>query len=194
MQPKDLDDISRFLRELQSESDRGLALVGASVIDDKLRATLKSFLVDCKAGSRLLDEPSAPLATLSTRIDACLSLGLIDQFEYDEVTLIRKVRNAFAHGLHGTSFQTEPIPGLCSTLKSPLPIGAGYPTASPRFRYMNSVISIVTRLYYRPEWVALERRVIKAWMTPDQVGWRSVEESQPPEGVPVLVIVKDKSS
>jgi hypothetical protein len=194
MQPKDLDDLSLFLRELQSESDRGLALVGASVIDDKLRATLKSFLVDCKAGTKLLDEPSAPLATLSSRIDACLSLGLIDQFEYDEVTLIRKVRNAFAHGLHGTTFQTEPIPGLCSTLKSPLPIGIGDPTASPRFRYTNSVISIVTRLYYRPEWVAQERRVIKVWVTPDQVGWRSVEESLPPEGVPVLVMVNDKSS
>jgi mannitol operon repressor len=49
MQPKELDDLSRFLREIQNESDRGLALVGASVIDDKLRATIKSFLVDCKA-------------------------------------------------------------------------------------------------------------------------------------------------
>jgi mannitol operon repressor len=194
MQPKDLDDLSRFLREIQNESDRGLALVGASVIDDKLRATIKSFLVDCKASSKLLDDPSAPLTTFSSRIDVCLSLGLIDRFEYDEVTLIRKVRNAFAHGLHGTTFQTEPIPGLCSTLKCPLPDGAGYPTASPRFRYTNSVISIVTRLYYRPEWVAKERRVSKEWVTPDQVGWRSVEESLPAEGVPVLVMVKDKPS
>jgi hypothetical protein len=194
MQAKDLDNLSRFLGELQRESDRGLALVGASVIDDKLSAILKSFLVDCKARSKLLDEPSGPLGTFSSRIDACLSMGLIEQFEYDEVTLIRKVRNAFAHGLHGTTFQTEPIPGLCSTLRSPLPDGVDYPTANSRFRYTNSVVCIVTRLYYRPEWVAKERRAIKQWVTPDQAGWRSVEESLPPEGVPVLVMVKDTSS
>jgi mannitol operon repressor len=194
MRPKDLDDLSQFLRELQNESDRGLALVGASVIDDKLRATIKSFLVDCKAASKLVDDPNAPVGTFSSRCDACLSMGLIDQFEYDEITLIRKVRNEFAHGLHGTTFQTEPIPGLCSTLKSPLPEGAGYPTTSPRFRYTNAVVSIVTRLYYRPDWVEKERRTIKEWVTPDQVGWRSVEESLPPDGMPVLVMLKQKSS
>jgi hypothetical protein len=194
MRPKDQDDLSRFLRELRNESDRGLALVGASVIDDKLRSTLRSFLIDCKAASKLVDAANAPVGTFSSRIDACLSMGLIDQFEYEEITLIRKVRNEFAHGLHGTTFQTEPIPGLCSSLKSPLPEGADYPTTSPRFRYTNAVVSIVTRLYYRPEWVAQERRAIKEWVTPDQVGWRSVEDSLPPEGVPVLVMVKPKSS
>jgi len=192
MRPEDEHDLSQFLRELQNESDRGLALVGASVIDDKLRSTIRSSLVDCKAASKLVDEPNAPLGTFSSRVDACLSLGLIDQFECDEITLIRKVRNEFAHGLHGTTFQTEPIPGLCSTLKSQLPEGAGYPTTHPRFRYANAIISIVTRLYYRPEWVAKERRTIKEWVTPDQVGWRSVEESLPPEGVPVLVMVERK--
>jgi mannitol operon repressor len=105
MQTKDLEDLSTFLRELQAESDRGLALVGASVIDDKLAASVKAFLAESKVVPRLVDDANAPLGTFSSRVNACLSLGLIDQFEYDEITLIRKVRNEFAHGLHGTTFQ-----------------------------------------------------------------------------------------
>jgi mannitol operon repressor len=194
MRSDDLNDLSRFLRELQTESDRGLALVGASVVDDKLGSTLRSFFVDCKAVPKLVDAASAPLGTFSSRVDVCLALGLIDQFEYDEITLIRKVRNEFAHGLHGTTFRTEPIAGLCSGLKSPLPEGAGYPTADPRFRFTNAVTSLVTRLYYRPDWVAKERRTIREWVTPDQVGWRSVENSPPPAGTPVLAIGKSKPS
>ena len=83
MRPEDLNDLSRFLRELQTESDRGLALVGASVVDDKLGSTLASlFLVDCKATPKLIDGANAPLGTFSSRVDACLALGLVDQFEY----------------------------------------------------------------------------------------------------------------
>jgi mannitol operon repressor len=188
MRTEDLKDLSKFLHELQTESDRGLALVGASVIDDKLASSIRSFLADCKVVHRLVDDANAPLGSFSSRVNACLALGLIDQFEYEEITLIRKVRNEFAHGLHGTTFGTEPIAGLCSTLKSQLPEGAGHPTSDSRFRFMNAVVSIVTRLYYRPEWVAQERRKIREWVTPDQVGWRSVEESPPPTDTPVLVI------
>src|SRR4051812_16444590 len=98
MQDDDLKDLSRFLAELQAESDRGLALVGAAVIDDRLRETLASFVVEGPLGARLLDGASAPLSTFSARTDACAALGLIDEFEYGEISLLRKVRNEFAHG------------------------------------------------------------------------------------------------
>ncbi|MNP63337.1 hypothetical protein D3C76_1587200 [compost metagenome] len=55
---------------------------------------------------------------------------------------------------------------------------------------MNSVICIVLRLYYRAAWVQKERREPKAWVTADASRWRSIEEEQPPEGVPVMVMVK----
>ena len=113
MRADDLNDLSRFLGDLQAELNRGLALVGASVLDDKLRATLSSFFVECNAASKLLECANAPLGTFSARADACFALGLIDQGEHEEITLIRKVRNEFAHGLHGTSFQGEPIAGYC---------------------------------------------------------------------------------
>lgn len=192
MRDDDLKDLSRFLRELQAETDRGLALVGAAVIDDKLRDTLAAYFVEGPSGVRLLDGADAPLGRFSARTDACLALALIDLFEHGEITLLRKVRNAFAHGLHGTSFNSEPIRGYCSSLKSDLPEGAGHPTNDPRFRFSNSVIALASRLYYRPEWVARERRTPKEWVTPEQLRWRSVDEERPPEGSPVLGIFKKK--
>jgi mannitol operon repressor len=177
-----------FLGELQSESDRGLALVGASVLDDKLRAILGGFFVKCNAAQWLLEHANAPLETFSARADTCLALGL-DQGEHEEISLIRKVRNEFAHGLHGTSFKSEPIRGYCSSLKSLLPEGAGHPTADPRFRFINAVVSLASRLYYRPEWVAKERRALKEWVDSEQVRWRSFESERPPDGGPVLARV-----
>jgi mannitol operon repressor len=161
MRDDDLKNLSRSLQELQSESDRGLALVGAAVIDDKLRETPGAFFVQGAEGSRLLEGGTAPLSTFSARTDACLALGLIDAFEHAEVSLLRKVRNEFAHGLHGTTFRSEPIRGYCSALRSNLPEGAGHPTDEPRFRFINAVVSLATRLYYRPEWVERERRTAK---------------------------------
>jgi mannitol operon repressor len=190
MRNADLEDLGRFLRELQTESDRGLALVAASVLDDKLRGVLASFFVEGNAASSLLDSGNAPLGTLSARADACLALGLIDDVEHAEITLVRKVRNEFAHGLHGTTFQTEPIRGYCSSLKSDLPEGAGHPTSNARFRFINSVVSLVSRLYYRSEWVARERRMSREWVSADLVRWRSFENEKPPEGAPVMGIFK----
>lgn len=37
------EDLARFVDELKRESDRGLALVGAALIDDKVGDTLKAF-------------------------------------------------------------------------------------------------------------------------------------------------------
>ena len=163
------------------------------MLDDKLRGALDAFLVEGNAASRLLDDGNAPLGTLSARADACVALGLIDDFEHAEITLVRKVRNEFAHGLHGTNFQTEPIRGYCANLKSDLPEGAGHPTNDPRFRFINSVVSLVSRLYYRSEWVGRERRVAKEWVSADQVRWRSFEDEKPPDGAPVLGMFKKKS-
>ncbi len=192
MQDDDLKDLSRFLAELHAETDRGLALVGAAVIDDILRETLKSFVVEGPMGAKLLDGGGAPLGAFSARTDVCLALGLIDEFEYGEIALLRKVRNEFAHGLHGTTFRSEPIRGYCSGLKSHLPEGAGHPTNEPRFRFTNSVISLAMRLYYRPQWVAQERRTAKQWVSPEQVRWRSFAEEKPPAGVPALGIFNPK--
>ncbi len=190
MRPRDVDDLNSFVRELELETDRGLPLVGAALIDDRLQETLRSFFCECRASGRLLDEGDAPLGTLSSRAQVCYALGLIDDFEFAEIDLIRKVRNEFAHAKHGVSFQNEKVAGLCSTLRSDLPEGAGHPTSDPRFRFTNAVVCLAVRLYYRPDWVAAERRQPKTWVSPEVARWRSVDQEKPPTDRPVLAMLK----
>jgi mannitol operon repressor len=185
MRVADAEDLANFVGELRRETDRGLPLVGAALIDDRLEETLRAFFCEGRPPNKLLDEANAPLGTLSSRTQACYVLGLIDEFEYLEIELIRKVRNELAHAKHGTSFQTEKVKGLCSSLRSDLPEGAGHPTGDPRFRFINAVVCVVLRLYYRPEWVALERRQPKKWLSEDATRWRSIHDEKPPSGVPV---------
>ena len=191
MQLEHAEDLASFVKELQAETDRGLPLVGAALIDEKLLNTLESFFVEGRSAEKLLTAPNAPLGTFSSRIDACYSLALIDKFEYQEIGVIRKIRNEFAHARHGLSFEAEKIKGLCTSLQSPLPEGGDYPVNTPRFRLVNAIVCIVLRLYYRPEWVAKEKLEPRSWV-PDS-RWYNTNEHPPPENVGFMGLVPSKN-
>jgi mannitol operon repressor len=63
MREADLEDFSAFLHEFQAETDRGAALVGAALLDQKLSNPLRSFFVEGKSAAALLDGGAAPLGT-----------------------------------------------------------------------------------------------------------------------------------
>lgn len=186
------EDLAKFVAELKRETDRGLPLVGAALIDDRLTETLRSFFCESPSASKLIDDANAPLGTFSSRTEMCFALGLIDEYEYTEIGLIRKVRNEFAHAKHGITFSSPRVQGLCSSLKSDLPQGADYPLQDPRFRFTNAVVCLALRLYHRPEWVALERRKPKVWVDPEATKWRSMKDGPPPPGIPVMVMARSK--
>jgi len=186
------EDLAKFVDELRRETDRGLPLVGAALIDDRLTETLRSFFCESPSASKLIDDANAPLGTFSSRTEMCFALGLIDEYEYTEIGLIRKVRNEFAHAKHGITFSSPRVQGLCSSLKSDLPQGADYPLQDPRFRFTNAVVCLALRLYHRPDWVALERRKPKVWVDPEATKWRSMEDGPPPPGIPVMVMARNK--
>ena len=76
MKPDDTDDLGRFFAELQRDTNRGLPLVIAALIDEKLLEAIQSFFCAGKATDKLLTEPNAPLGTFSSRIEACFALDL----------------------------------------------------------------------------------------------------------------------
>ena len=162
MREADLKDFSAFLHEFQAETDRGAALVGAALLDQKLSDTLRSFFVEGSAAG-LLDGGTAPLGTFSARIRSAHALGLIDDFELTECNLIRKIRNEFAHGIHGTSYSENKIASLCESLKSDLPGGREAFKKNYRAMFVNAVCILVMRLTYRAERVAREKRMTRTW-------------------------------
>jgi len=111
-QPKLRDDWETFLDEFAHESDRASAVLGAAYLDELLEKLIASFLIDDKKAIDILLSPSkpyAPLSSFSAKIIMAYCLGLIDKIQYDDLNITKRIRNLFAHGLHGLDFQDEKI-------------------------------------------------------------------------------------
>jgi len=141
----DLAELAAFVKEFKAETDRGAALVGAALVDNRLERLLRSHFREGAAADKLLSN-AAPLGTFSAHIDACSALGLITEVEYRECALIRRIRNDFAHRLHGLTFETGAIANRCRELKA-MPYEQW---GSPRQRFTNSVITLCLVLWHRP--------------------------------------------
>ena len=184
MGEEDIAKLQSFLAEVSRESDRGAVIVGAAFLDARLEAALLAFFADDGVGKKLVSVSSAPLATFSARIDACYALALIEADEYRALHTLRKVRNEFAHKLEDATFSNPRIKDLISILSPPLP--EPEMRSSARDVCLHSILNLAVRLFYRPEYVAQERRSLKEWFPADYARWRRVDEEQPPEGQPVL--------
>ena len=166
MNPKETEpeivNLGHFLNEFNHESDRGAALVAASMLDEKLRDLLLSFLVDSPGSRRLADGFGAPLGTLAARALAAHSLGLIQENEYEEITVIRKVRNECGHSWNSISFDVEPLSSLCNGLPWLGPADHEA-EAGPRSRFNFAVAILLSVLLWRERLVKKERRSERTW-------------------------------
>lgn len=158
----EIQQLSHFLGEFNKESDRGAALVAASMLDEQLQEILSSFLVESPTSKELLVGFNAPLGTFSARAAAALSLGLIQENEFKEIALIRKIRNEFGHGWKPISFESGRVADLCRQLPwlGPAEHEAG---ANVRARFNAAVAILLTDLLWRVRLVSKERRALKVW-------------------------------
>lgn len=84
-------------------------------MDAQLRAILtNSFIDDKKAIEELLD---SDLSTFSSRTKTAYCMGLISESMFHDLNIIRKIRNKFAHKMHGYSFDEPEIVDWCNSLK-----------------------------------------------------------------------------
>jgi hypothetical protein len=162
MREEDIKYFSAFLAEFQKETDRGAALVGAALIDTRLEAVLRSHFLEIKAVEELMEGGNAPLGTLSSRIKMAYALGLITELEFSECEIIRRVRNDFAHGVHGLTFRDQKLSALCNNLKANTPDGKRF-DGNPRQLFINSVVHLSLALWYRPEYAAKHKVIAREW-------------------------------
>ena len=94
-------------------------VLGAAFLDEHLRQVLANFVIDDKKATAELLENNGPLSTFSARTRAAYSLGLINKEERDDLNLIRKIRNRFAHDLHDLTFEDQNIVSWCYSLQLP---------------------------------------------------------------------------
>lgn len=89
------------LKELGAESDRGLVLIAAAVLEENLELLLRSVMrSDQKTELEVLPtlfRSDGPLGTFAGKTRICYAMELIDETTYRDLTTIRSIRNDFAH-------------------------------------------------------------------------------------------------
>lgn len=158
----EVEQLGMFLLAFNKESDRGAALVAASMLDERLMQILMAFFIESSAARELVSGFSAPLGTFSSRAAAAVALGLIEDREFEEISLIRKIRNEFGHGWESVSFETECI--AVHARKLPWRGPAEHEvSAGNRARFNAAVSLLLTDLLWRVRLVSSERRANRAW-------------------------------
>jgi hypothetical protein len=89
-------------------------------------------------------------------------LGLITGLEFRECDTIRRIRNEFAHEVHGLTFNSQKPAALCRNLKANTPDGARF-GEDPRHLFINSVVLLSMALWYRPEHAAPQKAKVRGW-------------------------------
>lgn len=126
-----------------------------------MKGILKAFFLKGKVSSELVDGVNAPLGTFSARTSASYALGLIQKNEYDEINLIRRIRNEFGHKWKDITFRSARVADLCRNLPwlGPLDIGKD----EPKVRFSFAVAILLTDLMWREKLVLKEQRNERTW-------------------------------
>jgi hypothetical protein len=153
--PPELRRLAFFLNDFYKESDRGAALMAASIIDEVLCEVLSALLVSSSRSDKLLKGFAAPLGTFSARILAGFSLGLIDDQEFHEIEALRKIRNTFGHSWDSITLESPEVSAQVNKLP--------FPGHAPRERLNATVANLLGDLLWRERLVARERRETRSW-------------------------------
>jgi DNA-binding MltR family transcriptional regulator len=137
-------DVARLVEDLQQETDRGAALVGAAFLDDVLDVTLRAVFVEEPDAVNKLMGMGRPLESFGARTHLAYCLGLLGTDVYADINLIREIRNDFAHR-HPTSFEFPEIRTKCQKLKC-LSVMLADDSCSARERFIASVMVIANHL------------------------------------------------
>jgi hypothetical protein len=130
--------IEAFTSRFAAESDRAAAVLGAALLDERLK---KVFYTKLVAKHESLLGKMSPLGTFSSRINLAFALRWIDQDTECDLNIIRDVRNDFAHHLdHNLSFETQSIADRCKNLCSAAAFIDGFSEASKHNPIFSSAI------------------------------------------------------
>jgi DNA-binding MltR family transcriptional regulator len=137
------EDILAFRQSLDLESDRGCALFSASFIDEALATLLKASLVSDNKTDQALFNGTAPLATFSSRISMSFYLGKLPAACRQDLEIVRRIRNEFAHRADSISFSDPAIADRCNALRFSL----RDKNASPRAHFTSAIFALLALIH-----------------------------------------------
>jgi mannitol operon repressor len=149
-------DFQGFFDELHSETDRSAAIIVAAFLDEHLKQLLINYFVNDEKETDLLLSSDAALGSFGARIRAAYCLGLLPKEYFQPLKIIKDIRNAFAHQLHGRAFNDRDLAARCERLKSFMPIKPRVP-GTPRMLFESAAIFILMDISVRALTVLAKR-------------------------------------
>jgi hypothetical protein len=104
-----------------SEDDRTLAIVATAFLDSVLTQAIIVRLPvwDDKVWKTLLSpDTNTPLGTYTSKVHMARALHIVEGIAYEDLLLVGKIRNKFAHIVGVTSFDNEAVTKYLRRLKS----------------------------------------------------------------------------
>jgi DNA-binding MltR family transcriptional regulator len=102
---------------LDHDSDRAVAIITGSMVENRLERAIRSRLQRDKAIENRLFNPSGPLGSFSAKIDAAYLLGIISAEAHRDLVMFKDIRNLFAHNLMIRDFRSQQIKDKANNLR-----------------------------------------------------------------------------
>jgi DNA-binding MltR family transcriptional regulator len=111
------DEIHKAIQRLETESDRSVGIVAAAILEGHITSAIKRRWHDHPVTIQRMLQIDGPLGNFGPKIDLVFLMGLISPEAHHDLTLIKKVRNKFAHYFDVEGFDTPVIKGWCFDLR-----------------------------------------------------------------------------
>jgi DNA-binding MltR family transcriptional regulator len=131
-----LQGLLPLIDELSTKSQAGTVLVSAGILDDYLEKLLLGKMRKM-SNTKVKRIFNGRLESLSAKIDIAYAFELIDDELYDDLNVIRDIRNEFAHPVAETNFQSSNIVELIKKFK-------GWKTSVEAFPFFQEKIKSCT--------------------------------------------------
>lgn len=124
--PESAKDVERwaavFLKTIKGESDRGCVLVAAAFLDEALELLLRSKMKSTPKTVKQSVDPLltgiGPLRSFWAKTELCRTLNFLAEWEYDDLTQIRNLRNLFAHSYEQADFDDPRVVDMVMKLNA----------------------------------------------------------------------------
>jgi hypothetical protein len=131
----DINQSELIRYELNQQTDRGAAIVGAAFLDTLLEITILARL---RPLSRKIKDDlfghDKPLSSFSGKINIGFALGLLTTSLHHDLMLVRQIRNKFAHRVEPLTFDDAEIRPMCERLK--IPVESELRPSDPRSQFV----------------------------------------------------------
>ena len=146
-------------KELDEADPRTCAVVGLAFVENNLALCLlnRFVAIDAAYQRNIFDEPSAPLSNFSAKIEMGYLLNVFGTKAKEDLKLLNRIRNRFAHYLEVRDFDHPEVAGMCDQLQYPkYSMKTEVSNGGRRERYAGTISHFISRFaleskhVYRP--------------------------------------------